>query len=1098
MATSDAATPDADVFRHSGTGPQNVNTGDGDQWNWTIIGGSGNTQVIYPPPRGPSSEELDLEFRKKLFITDPTIDRASLVGNKGQAVGGTCEWILATKEYKDWLREDTPPLLWIWGGPGKGKTMLSLFISHALEKKSKTIYFFCSAGDEKCSTAVAVLRGLLWHLTGLYPDLARQLRGKFADCSAEALSSRRTLWTRLYELIKALGPERLYCIVDGLDECDKDSHQWLMDQFVSMNSSDDAGNFKIAVVSRGSARLPDVNQVRLDHEYSEEVRSSVRIFVESKAKDLVRQFKFDKASSKDLESKLTVGAQGIFLWAGFAVTDLRKQTEKREVFKALEELPSGLNPLYDRMLDGIESEKQNLTLCLLGYVALACRPLSLGELTSLIFQQLGLCITGIDIQALVEKSKPLMHMTGQTVTLVHESVRDYVKKSVLHDGLRLVPEETHLHFARACIEALERENSLAQYATQYWPEHARRAETLAIYLISGHEWFFRTRCSLRSKWWRKYKTYQRRTSALPNGDLRQLHMASYLGIYSWVDGILKRWPPGQSWFGVWDPCNSKDSQGCTPLHYAASQGFDKIVLLLMHYGADAGISDNYRQTVSTLAAESGHENVMRALLDNRVDPNECVLGETLLHCAAKEGHVGMVRLLLDRDADIDSETTSNGTALHVAINFQLVDVIEFLLRSGADPNITDSRDRTALHQELECSDGDTQPVRIVKLLLEKGANVEAKNRDGHTALHACALQTSNVESGSVATLLLRAHAEVKFSGGETALHVAVLESNFAVVQALLQHEADVHSKDGLGDNALHMSSQNGHHDTVELSVNIGASVELINARNEYGSTPLMLATDSSIAKLLLDHKADFNASENGGRAALQSAYCLENEATVKLLLERGADVNVRNSEDATPLHKAVSGDSEAVVKVLLTHNGVDVNARNKKGETALHLAARREPAMVQLLLEHKADVHARTERGDTPLHYLTCYSRDSSLAAKSLLDYGADKNARNQKRKTALSIAWHEYKYERSETCGNLVATLLANDACFDIYSEYGEEISRTIQAAADHGVSMAEWCSRGHISLQQPGTASRTPISAVQTGFASLFRTAFYPGRRS
>lgn len=416
--------PDTVAIRHSGTGPQNINSGDGEQSNYTISGGSGNTQVIYQSPRGPNSKELDLEFRKKLFVTDPTINRSSLIGNKGQAVHGTCEWILATKEYKEWLRGDTPPLLWVWGGPGKGKTMLSLFISHALEKEHKTIFFFCSAGDEKRGTAVAVMRGLLWHLTGLYPDLSKQLRGKFADCSADALESRRTLWTRFCELIKALGHERLYCIIDGLDECDKDDHQWLMDQFVSMNSNSDIDNFKVAVVSRGSAKLPDVNQIRLDHEYSEEVRSSVRIFVESKAQDLIRQFGFDDASSKVLESKLAVGAQGIFLWAGFAVTDLRKQTEKRWVFKALEELPSGLDPLYNRMLDSIKFDQQNITLCLLGYVALACRPLSLSELTSLIFQQMGLCITGIDIQALVEDSEPLMHMAGHTVSLVHESVRD--------------------------------------------------------------------------------------------------------------------------------------------------------------------------------------------------------------------------------------------------------------------------------------------------------------------------------------------------------------------------------------------------------------------------------------------------------------------------------------------------------------------------------------------------------------------------------------------------------------------------------------------------------------------------------------------------
>ena len=786
MATSDEEEPDTVFVRHSDTGPQNINNSPGNRLINLISGGSGNTQYnavhqTIVNPGWPSPEELDLKFRKLLFTTDPTIDRANIVGNKGEAVGGTCEWILATKEYKEWLRGDTPPLLWIWGGPGKGKTMLSLFISYALEKEFKTTYFFCSARDEKHSTAVAVLRGLLWHLTGLYPDLGRKLRGKFADCSADALSCRRTLWTRLCELIKHLGPERLCCIIDGLDECDKDSHQWLMDQFVSMNRSGDSGNFKIAVVSRGSARLPDVSKVRLDHEYSEEVRSSVRIFVESKARELVREFDFDEALSEEIELKLAEGAQGIFLWVGFAMTDLLK-TKKELVFRVLEELPSGLNPLYDRMLDNVKSDQRSITLCLLGYVALACRPLSLGELTSLVFQQLGLCITGTDIRALVEGSKPLMHMTGQSVSLVHESVRDYVKKGVIHDGLHLVPEEMHLHFSRACIEALVHENTLAQYAIQYWPEHARRAETLAVHLISGHQWFFSPLCSLRRRWWRKYKTYQRRPSALADLGFQQLHMASYLGIQSWVADILKRRPPGPTWLGVRDPCNEKDSEGCTPLHHAASQGFDEIVALLILYGADAGVSDNYKQTVSTVAAESGYNNVMRALLDNKIDPNECVLGETLLHCVAKEGHVGMVRLLLDRGAHIDSQTSSNGTALHVAITHRRVEVIEFLLRSGADPNVTDSEERSALHLVLYRSGNLSQLVSLVNLLLEKKASVKAKDNKGHTALHACALYTSNGDSWAVGTLLLqhmkhKADADVKMSSGKTALHVAVEKAN---------------------------------------------------------------------------------------------------------------------------------------------------------------------------------------------------------------------------------------------------------------------------------------------------------------------------------
>lgn len=539
-------------------------------------------------------------------------------------------------------------------------------------------------------------------------------------------------------------------------------------------------------------------------------------------------------------------------------------------------------------------------------------------------------------------------------------------------------------------------------------------------------------------------------------------MASYLGIQFWVADILKRQPPRRTWLGAWNPCNEKDSQGCTPLHYAANQGFDKIVALLIRHGADAGISDNYMQTVSTTAAEAGHENAMRALLDNGVDPNDCVLGETLLHCAAKEGHAGMVQLLLERGALIDTETTSNGTPLHVAIVRQRVEVIELLLKSGADVNVTDSEGRTALHLELQCSGNRPQLIRLVNLLLEKGAKIEAKDNSDNTPLHTCVLFTSKDISGAVTTLLLKhkADANAEMSGGETALHAAIRKGNFTAAQALIQHNANVNAKIKDGDTGLHVASRKGHIDVAELLLNSGASVD---ARDALGQTPLLCTTDLRIVELLLDHRADINALGRWNRTVLHNMSPLKREVTVKLLLEKGANVNARDFDDATPLHDSVSG-SEAVMKVLLTHDGVDVNARNKNEETALHLAAKGEKqAMVQLLLEHGADVNAKDLWGAT-----------------------------------ALSNAWYNYERERSEACGKLITTLLANKANFDLDSEYGREISQMIQETTDHGVPMAEWCSHGHNSMQQPTTASPTPVSASQTGFASLLRTAFYTGRRS
>jgi polynucleotide 5'-kinase involved in rRNA processing len=72
----------------------------------------------------------------ELFLTDPEMDRASLVSVKGDRVSGTCEWIRRDDKYNCWRTGDER-LLWVSGGPGKGKTILSIFLTQDLEKEER-------------------------------------------------------------------------------------------------------------------------------------------------------------------------------------------------------------------------------------------------------------------------------------------------------------------------------------------------------------------------------------------------------------------------------------------------------------------------------------------------------------------------------------------------------------------------------------------------------------------------------------------------------------------------------------------------------------------------------------------------------------------------------------------------------------------------------------------------------------------------------------------------------------------------------------------------------------------------------------------------
>lgn len=91
-------------------------------------------------------------------------------------VDGTCEWIIQNKSYISWLYGDTR-LLWISGGPGKGKTMLSMFLTEegTITEDGELIFYFCSHQDEKRNTAVTVLRGLLYQIIRKRPKLAKHV-----------------------------------------------------------------------------------------------------------------------------------------------------------------------------------------------------------------------------------------------------------------------------------------------------------------------------------------------------------------------------------------------------------------------------------------------------------------------------------------------------------------------------------------------------------------------------------------------------------------------------------------------------------------------------------------------------------------------------------------------------------------------------------------------------------------------------------------------------------------------------------------------------------------------------------------------------------
>jgi len=137
-----------------------------------------------------------------------------------------------------------------------------------------------------------------------------------------------------------------------------------------------------------------------------------------------------------------------------------------------------------------------------------------------------------------------------------------------------------------------------------------------------------------------------------------------------------------------------------------------------------------------------------------------------------------------------------------------------------------------------------------------------------------------------------------------------------VNQLLKDPKINVNQVDYAGNTPLHFA---GYEDAklVQLLLAAGADV---NAKDQYGSTPLLIAIkehNHEVVKLLLDAGADVNISEQWGDTPLLIALKENNNEVAKLLLKAGAKVNVANQFGTTPLYFAIIHGADEIVKMLI-------------------------------------------------------------------------------------------------------------------------------------------------------------------------------------
>lgn len=224
---------------------------------------------------------------------------------------------------------------------------------------------------------------------------------------------------------------------------------------------------------------------------------------------------------------------------------------------------------------------------------------------------------------------------------------------------------------------------------------------------------------------------------------------------------------------------------------------------------------------------------------------------TFIQCST-EGDTSSIKLFLDSGMDINI-VNKETTALIEAARNDHIDIVKLLLERGANVNLGKDGKGTALYWTVRDSYSKTK--EIVALLLEHGADVNAKTVFGFTPL--------------------------------------MVARDKEIASMLVESGSDIHAKTKENGTVLYQACMNGHPDVVKYLLEKGA-VSDINIADDFAKwTPLIAAVN------------------------------VDNIEIVKLLLENGADVNHRDKINSTALKYAKIRGNKDIVKLLKQYGGVE-------------------------------------------------------------------------------------------------------------------------------------------------------------------------------
>ncbi|KAK2028279.1 ankyrin [Colletotrichum zoysiae] len=993
-------------------------------------GAHSHTEDSYHPDDGHKSSS---DHRKKLLESLMFDQLDSRQTSIKAAHSKTCRWFLKSPDYNEWLKPEMLAehhgLLWIRGKPGAGKSTLMkyLYTSTSRTRGGQTLI--------TCFFFNARGEHLERSLEGMHRSLLLQLlrgypelQSVLDDLVVQDEGDCPSLDTLKDLFRKAVLQLGRRHLICFIDALDECDEQQVMDM---------VDYFEDLTAEATDARIELRICLSSRHYPYVHTERGIKITLEDQnghTEDLSNYVTSRlRIQNRELQEELIKKASGVFLWVVLVVDLLNKEYARggMALRKRLAEMPSGLHELFKDMLRRDNTDRDQLLLCVL-WILCAKRPLRPEEFRHAMWSDPSL-------RGLIDDELP------------------EVGTSDAGDGMEVCVIGT----SKGLAEITKTSRPTVQFIHESVRDFLLKAGGLQeLWPGLGFDWRIPSHEKL------KTCCHAYLSHPLVNEPAKQLVSE---GNALSTAGISANFPFLE--YASQHMLHHADiaAEGIAQYDFLSGLSVPDWTHVANHF--EKHRSRRYTPDVNLLyiLSDRGYPKLIRNWLQHHspdiFQPKERY--ERPLFAALAHGHKDSVASLLGLDSTIlDGEDVTDGLGLQGAF----------------------SRYKKRTPLAWAAQEGR---LGMVKILLQRGADVSQRDKDGRTAL-----SRASEYGRKIVELLLQKGTDLNPAGYWRApLSWAAERGDEATASLLIDKGAIVDPIDSDTDELLLYASGKGHTQVVRFLLSKGADP---NAKNDISESALMLASRKGhmeIAQLLLENGADIDATNDTGWTSLFYATISEQKHMVELLVQTGANVNLKcrrgSNVGQTPLSYSVRFNIEPIARILI-QNGANIEdcliAHSETRQTALSkVLTYSHPATAVLLVEKGLEIDKIPENRLQLL--FEAIRLENETAFRRLFKSDQDTDARDGNGSTLLLTAIR-YGKEKS------VRLLLENGA--DIELQSPQKVSPLFEAIVWGCEQIVRLLVENGANVNFRNNGGETPLSrALDMGHEAIARYLHQQGAR-